>query len=414
MKIRIPHLVVKPGRGGQARHYWQPSAKLRAAGWEPVTLSADLAVAIAEAKQWNAKVEAWRQGAPAATPREAKRAIKKFARRETVRELIEDFKEDRWPHLEARTRKQYQSALNAIDTWAGDQPLAFITADRCRVLLASLAKPAAAGEEDRLHRAAGIGRVLRTLLQWAVTNERLAQNPMGLVKIREPKPRTQLWPDHCIEAFIAMADAAGEAAIGTALLLAQDTGQREGDVLGLTWRKLPVIEGRRRIRLQQGKTKAWIDVPLTDRLAARLEAVEAANKLRQVPSTVVLTRPSDGKPYPQEYFNRRFAEIRAAAIAGRPADPATGQPELEPCPELEGLQFRDARRTIIVRLAEADVDLPGIAAISGHKIERCKKILETYLPRTGKMAEAAIAKLEDFRARQKGEAPAAPAREAQA
>lgn len=406
MKVRIPHLVVKPGRGGSSRCYWQPSAKLRAAGWEPVTLSADLATAIAEAKAWNAKVEAWRQGAPAATPREAKRAIKKFARRETVRELIQDFKEDRWPHLEARTRKQYQSALNAIDTWAGDQPLAFITAERCRVLLASLAKPAAKGEEERLHRAAGIGRVLRTLLQWAVVNERLAQNPMGLVKIREPRPRVQLWPDHCIEAFIAMADAMGESAIGTALLLAQDTGQREGDVLALTWRKLPMADGRRRIRLQQGKTKVWIDVPLTERLAARLEAVEAANRDRKVPSTVVLTRPSDGKAYPQEYFNRRFAEIRAAAIAG---DAAQG---LEPCPELEGLQFRDARRTIIVRLAEAEVDLPGIAAISGHKIEQCKKILETYLPRTGKMAEAAIDKLEDFRARQKGDTPAA--KEAQA
>lgn len=64
---------------------------------------------------------------------------------------------------------------------------------------------------------------------------------------------------------------------------------------------------------------------------------------------------------------------------------------------MEGLQYRDLRRTLIVRLAEAGVDLPGIAAVSGHKIETCKKILETYLPRTGKMASAAIETLESRR-----------------
>jgi len=43
--------------------------------------------------------------------------------------------------------------------------------------------------------------------------------------------------------------------------------------------------------------------------------------------------------------------------------------ELRPCLELAGLKYRDLRRTLIVRLAEAGVDLPGTAAISGHRIE---------------------------------------------
>jgi len=39
-----------------------------------------------------------------------------------------------------------------------------------------------------------------------------------------------------------------------------------------------------------------------------------------------------------------------------------------------------------------------VAAISGHDIDQVRRILETYLPRTGTMAAAAIAKLEDARA----------------
>lgn len=120
----------------------------------------------------------------------------------------------------------------------------------------------------------------------------------------------------------------------------------------------------------------------------------------------LLVRETTRQPWAQAAFQKRFAAIREAAIAG------DQKAELSPCPELAGLQFRDLRRTIIVRLAEARVDLPGIVAISGHKIEQCKPILETYLPRTTKMATAAIAQFEAHRQQQ--ETPAEEAGEQQA
>jgi integrase len=61
---------------------------------------------------------------------------------------------------------------------------------------------------------------------------------------------------------------------------------------------------------------------------------------------------------------------------------------------IEGLQFRDLRRTAMVRLAEAGVTVPEIAAISGHTIETTTRILEVYLSRNFAMAKAAIRKLE--------------------
>ena len=64
---------------------------------------------------------------------------------------------------------------------------------------------------------------------------------------------------------------------------------------------------------------------------------------------------------------------------------------------LKNLQFRDLRRTAIVRLAEACATVPEIASISGHTIDRCQRILEVYLPRNSKMAKAAVDKLEKYK-----------------
>jgi integrase len=392
MKIRVPHLVAKPARHGRTRYYWQPSATLKAAGWEPQTLGHDLDQAMKLAAEWNGRVNDWRDGATDQEgARAAKARIKRFARPLTMRALIADFRADRWPHLGAATQRTYSSALEAIDKWGGDQQPSSISAESCRKLLAALARPAAPGGEERLHRASGIGRVLRTLMQWAVDNDHVAANPMDRVRIRQAPPRHQIWPDHCIEAMVAMADAMELGAIGTATLLAADTGQREGDILKLGRGRILTEGGRRSIRLQQGKTKVWVQVPLTARLSARLDQLDAENKRREVPVTTIIVRAS-GQPYASNWFIRQFAAVRAATIAG---DMEKG---LQPCPELEGLQYRDLRRTLIVRLAEAEVDLPGIAAISGHQIEACKKILETYMPRTGKMAAAAVQKLEAHRA----------------
>ena len=54
-------------------------------------------------------------------------------------------------------------------------------------------------------------------------------------------------------------------------------------------------------------------------------------------------------------------------------------------------QRRDLRRTGIVRMAEAGVPLPQIAAISGHQIDSCARIIDTYLPRRTEVAIAAMA-----------------------
>ncbi|MGI9480227.1 MAG: hypothetical protein ACR2PI_26240 [Hyphomicrobiaceae bacterium] len=48
-------------------------------------------------------------------------------------------------------------------------------------------------------------------------------------------------------------------------------------------------------------------------------------------------------------------------------------------------------------MAESGCSVPEIATISGHSVDDVARILETYLARTDRMAESAIAKLEDYR-----------------
>ena len=62
--------------------------------------------------------------------------------------------------------------------------------------------------------------------------------------------------------------------------------------------------------------------------------------------------------------------------------------------QISGLTFHDLRGTAVTRLAEAGCSAAEIASITGHSMRDVGAILDVYLARTGKIALAAIAKLE--------------------
>ena len=62
IKIKVPYLVARRGRGGVTRFFWQPSVALRAQGWRPVLLGSEDLAAIAGARKLNAEMRAWRVG----------------------------------------------------------------------------------------------------------------------------------------------------------------------------------------------------------------------------------------------------------------------------------------------------------------------------------------------------------------
>jgi hypothetical protein len=380
-KITIHRLRPKPTAAG-TRWYWEPSATLKRAGWKPLALGLDEAAAIRAAQARNVEVKAWREGG--ATPRQ----IARIARRATVGALIVRYRAERMPQLGLATRKLYAVALDRIDRWAGDTQAAAITRRNVRDLRDTMM----AGREIGHHAAHSTLKVLRTLFEWAKNQEVVPSNPAAAFDLAAPAPRYQIWADDDFAAFAAAAVAQGHPAMAYAVELAAWIGQREADLIRLTerqWKEMPPLDralhdalagadGRvMAIELRQAKTNRWIAVPLAGAIRADTEAAIAANRRRGVGTVALLTNDTTGLPWQQRNFIRVFNQVRDRAVAdGHGA--------------LSALQFRDLRRTCVVRLGRLGLNDAQISAITGHQLETTKRILETYMPRDHVMAASAI------------------------
>lgn len=406
MKIAVSGLTAKATAGG-TRYYWQPSPTLRKAGWKPLALGRDLDAAVAAAKKRNLEVDSWRTGG--AKPR----AIAKFVRRETVAHVIALYKTKRLPALGEKTRIEYASKLRAIEAWAGPEPIAAITRKNILVFRDALYAPDSDGRV-RATTAHATLKMLRTLLAWAKEEELVATNvAAGRLGIETPRPRDQVWSPDARNAILAAAAAAGLPNMALAMLLAATIGQREEDLLKLLHSQFVEIpayqmdvevhtrlaalaaDGRvMGIRIRQGKTRRWVEVPVLGALRSAIEA--AIVTARGHGFTTILFDERRGprmwtcadraqRATRQAYFQRGVAELRETAAV---AAAARGDAAL--AAELRDLQFRDYRRTCVVVLGELGLPDHLIAAITGHSLDATKRILETYLPRTTGMAARAI------------------------
>lgn len=384
--FKIPCLVAKKTAAGVA-WYWQPSKTLKDAGWKPVPLGRDEIAAIDAARARNAEVAAWRQGGP--TPRQ----IERHAKRATVGALIKRYRAERLPTLGTNTQRVYQTALNRIDLWAGDQPAAAITRANVRTLRDAMMRGAKKGAGPIGHHAAhNTLKVLRTLFEWAKDNELVETNPAIGFDLAAPAPRHQIWDDDDVAAFRRAAIAIGHPSMGFAVELAAWIGQREGDLIRLTernWKEMPRLDdtttralagpdGRvMAIEVKQAKTQRWIAVPFTGTIRGAVEAAIERNRSRGLGVVTLLANDNSGLPWEARHFQRVFDQVRTRAVAdGRK--------------QLADLQYRDLRRTCVVRLGRLGLNDAQISAISGHQLESTKRILETYMPRDHAMAASAV------------------------
>ncbi len=201
-------------------------------------------------------------------------------------------------------------------------------------------------------------KVLRVLLAFAVDREYRQDNPAKGIKKLTTGPGYSAWPDWAIERFLETAPPM----MVLAMKLGLHTGQREADVLGMSWHN---IDGGM-IHVVQGKTGAKLAIPMHSDLRDALERQERV-------SPMILTTET-GKPYRGSNF--RYHWVKAMKAAG-----------------LEGMTFHGLRYTAATKLAEAGCSLKEIAAITGH---RSLAMLEKYSRGADqqKLARAAIRRLE--------------------
>lgn len=448
-KINVKGLVIKQ-RGDKLYCYWQPNAAERKAGWIALRLGSDIRAAQAACDKQNDEISAWRDGG--SRPAKVKAFIKGGTMAQLILKFREArFVPAAKGGLSAKTQTTYSGALDIIERWAGNEQVVHITRARVRTFRNALLKPDANGFV-MLHRAGGTMRVLHTLMKFAINEGFLpetATNPAAEQNMPSAPARDQIWSQPAIDLFIAAALEDEQPSMALAIHIGREVTQREGDIIGLTinrWVEIPAyklddsqmfdrladfepaVPGQpprrtvRAIRVRQSKTKRWIEVPVIGELRTMMEAAIA--QARAMGSMLVLHEMA----IPQQFrnsmkFERHLAdEMRAQGIDPTPeriaaqvmarreprpwqetrfqravaryrdraAEMARAQGDEDLATEIEGLQFRDMRRTGVVWLGELGIEDGLIGALTGHKLDEVRDILEVYMPRTTKMAGRAI------------------------
>lgn len=405
---RIPYLVPKPGAKGP-RYFWQPSQKLRAAGWRQRRLADEIGHAIAEAEAFNARLDAWRRAGadpaqaaafqfPASAeasagrpdPAEASAAAadkEPHAEPGTLGAVIVAYKRSpAFLELAPKTRRSYRQNLDILWAWGHDHRLAAITPLRCKKLYQ-------AWRPRTPSRAVAIVVMGRTLLKWAISEDLAAANPFKDVPVKTTRPdRDLLWTAEAIAAFDAAAIKQGWPSLGDAVVINHWLGQREGDILTLP---LPKIEGGW-IHVRQSKTGKRVALPISKvpELAARIEAarqrtLKTGESFGITPSTLLVCE-TTGRPWGEDHFRHKLAEVRAVAAERQPTVPlATDPAETAP---FTALTFQLLRHTAVCALAGAGCEDTLIRSVTGHSLGSVNAILERYLVRSAQHAGEAFAK----------------------
>lgn len=269
--------------------------------------------------------------------------------------------------LAPSTQADYRRLLTYAEREFGTMPLAAL-ADR-RVRVDFFAWRDRVGKESGPRAADYRLSAISAMLTWAVERGLLEFNHLkDFRRLYHADRSQQVWlPEH-VSAFMK----AAPVELRRALILALHTGQRQGDLLRLTW---SAFDGKA-ISLRQGKSRRrgrpgrLVTVPCTKALRRMLA------RMPRVALQILTT--AKGKPWRPYTFRHEWQ--KASAAAG-----------------ILGLHFHDLRGTAVTMLAEAGCTSPEIAAITGHDLRHVEVILDKYLARTRGLAEAAIEKFENAR-----------------
>ena len=247
--------------------------------------------------------------------------------------------------LAERTRRDYVRQIRIIEKEFGDFPLSALTNPRARDVFRSWRD----GLAQRSRRQADYAWVvLAKVLSWARDRGLVSSNPCERGgRVYRGSRSEKVWTLDDELAFLELAPKH----LHLALHLALWTGQRQGDLLRLTW---AAYDGDK-ITLRQSKTGSRVIVPVGAPLKAALNSTTKQSPLILVNSY--------GKPWTANGFRSSWRKgCRAAGIAE--------------------LTFNDLRGTAVTRLALAGATEAEIATVTGHALRDVRSILELTLSKS--------------------------------
>lgn len=316
-------------------------------------------------------------------------AERKLADNDVTSKLIDDYLDSgRFKRLAPRTREDYLSLAEKFGQKFGKVPISYWRNPRSRGKLRKWHDELALTSPRQ---ADYMWTVMSVVFRLAVRDGILDVNPCaGGEMLYHGTKVDNVWSSPQVGSLLACEKFSY---MHLPVLIALWTGQREGDVLRMTWDqydgttlKLRQRKGRRRGR--QGRASIVV-VPVAEPLKAALDAELFKRKTAKVAplkieeQTICLTSAGEAwhegkKGYTG--FMHMFSEARKAA-------------------GVQGVTFGDLRGTAVTRLALAGCTVPEICAITGHSNEDANRILQAhYLHRDPAIAWNAIKKLEAYSA----------------
>jgi hypothetical protein len=389
--IKIPNMRVRQRATGLF-YSWECPPALRGQGWDVINFGTDLAAAETGCRARNAEIAAWRKG-EAIIP-----MIRPMVKRETLAHFAAKYEREHLSHKSPNHIRNARSHLKMICALFGDLKPEDVKPhhvadwiDRMRGRGKYSDKPRQVSDVTAHNRL----RTYNALQNWI-------RNPHE--KFGQPKGRKQSWEADDEAAFIAAAYDLDLPSMALAMQLAIYTSAREGDLIAFTEAQVqemryltdPVVRGM--LADKAGKVWGWqftpqksarneIPTPLhipfepneladVRRAIARNRAVDrAAGRLQ----TYVLVNDRSGLPWQKRHFIRIWQEVLDHAIT------RTGRSSLD------GLQWRDLRRTRVVRLKRQGFTHDRIANLTGHSKKSIDKMMEVYGPIDSNMTAALIA-----------------------
>jgi len=312
----------------------------------------------------------------------------------TIGALIVDYLgSESYRGLSPRTRNLYRSYLDKMREDWGMHPARAIT--RQDVLAIRERLSATPRKADQ------VLSLLQMLLGRAKDAGIIDTNVAERFKRQHTTKRSEIWSYEMEDAFLERA----RPSLQLAYLLLLYTVQRPGDVLTMDDSRISIRGGRMFIALRQEKTGTLIDVPVHARLEPHIkrrleeieterscESTEVVGRIGPRPQKLLVPSPT-GKVWAARNFARAWDAVMkrlARAYARQLLKGGASRQQVESELTANHRQRRDLRRTGIVRLAEAGATTPQIAAISGHAIDYCQRIIDTYLPRRTEVAVAGM------------------------
>ncbi len=273
----------------------------------------------------------------------------------TVRHLVWEYKAKVLPDLRERTQRDYRLRLDKIVEKFGGLSLRAVAADEIARYIIEWRD-----EQTKSPRQADyLVQVLSVVLGWGVQQRKLAKNQaVGLGRLYTADRREKIWTPEQEQAFF---DSSREP-ISRALVLAIETGQRQEDLLRLSWAAVK----DNIVTLRQLKTGVHVAVPISPRLRRCLDEAPRGS------ATTILTT-EKGLPWDPKGNGFRAAWRDACAAAG-----------------VAGVTFHDLRGTFATRRMADGWTTEDVALCTGHSL-RDLASLERYVSRAvvaAKRAEA--------------------------